>query len=446
MELATGRVVQQRDVNQKYFAEGLTEWQGRLIQLTWRESVAFVYDLATFADERTFTYAGEGWGLTHDGTRLILSDGSDTLTFLDPATFQVTGRIAVKDRGAPVARSQRARVRPRRDLRERLADRSHRAHRPGDGRGGRLDRSHRPPLRRPAPDSGRRAERHRLRFRWQSPVCHWQAVAVDLSDRAGPEIVGAAGLRQGFGETGREETVCADCALLFIVLAAAVVTTAAQQTVTKYVRYSLGGATSYGILEGDAIRELKGDLFASPAPTGRRVKLAEVKLLPPCVPSKVIAVGLNYKTHLGERPAAEYPGLFAKYPTSIIATEENIVIPPDANNVHYEGELVVVIGKRAKNVPVADAKSHVFGVTAGNDVSERDWQKQDLQWFRAKASDTFGPHGAGHRHRPQLRRSAARDEAERRGRAVAADEGPASSTSRRSSVTSAGTSRSSPAT
>ena len=94
--------MQQRQVNQRYFAEGLTEWQGRLIQLTWRESVAFVYDRATFADERTFTYAGEGWGLTHDDTRLILSDGSDTLTFLDPATFQVTGRIAVKDRGAPV--------------------------------------------------------------------------------------------------------------------------------------------------------------------------------------------------------------------------------------------------------------------------------------------------------------------------------------------------------
>ena len=181
--------------------------------------------------------------------------------------------------------------------------------------------------------------------------------------------------------------------VLAIVLAAAAVAAAEQQSVTRYVRYSLGGATSYGILEGDAIRELKGDLFASPAPTGRRVKLAEVRLLPPCVPSKVIAVGLNYKTHLGERSAAEYPGLFAKYPTSIIATEENIVIPPDAANVHYEGEMVVVIGKRAKNVSKADAKSYVFGVTAGNDVSERDWQKQDLQWFRAKASDTFGPLG-----------------------------------------------------
>ena len=181
--------------------------------------------------------------------------------------------------------------------------------------------------------------------------------------------------------------------LAVLLAVCALSTLSARQTVTKYVRYSVAGASSYGILEGNQIRELKGDLFASPAPTGRTVALASVQLLPPCDPKKVIAVGLNYKTHLGERPAAEYPGLFAKYPSSIIAHGENIVIPPDAKNVHYEGELVVVIGKRAKNVDVKSAKSYVFGVTIGNDVSERDWQKQDLQWFRAKASDTFGPMG-----------------------------------------------------
>ena len=167
----------------------------------------------------------------------------------------------------------------------------------------------------------------------------------------------------------------------------------ARQAATKYVRYVAAGTIAFGILEGDTIRELKGDLFTKPTPTGRAIKMADVKLLPPCDPKKVIAVGLNYKTHLGERPAAEYPGLFAKYPSSIIAHGENIVIPPDAKNVHYEGELVVVIGRKAKNVTVADAKSYVFGVTIGNDVSERDWQKQDLQWFRAKATDTFGPMG-----------------------------------------------------
>jgi 2-keto-4-pentenoate hydratase/2-oxohepta-3-ene-1,7-dioic acid hydratase in catechol pathway len=111
------------------------------------------------------------------------------------------------------------------------------------------------------------------------------------------------------------------------------------------------------------------------------------------MPSKVIAVGLNYKSHIGESPAAKYPGLFAKMPTSIVGPEANIVIPPGAGNVHFEGELVVVIGRRAKNVSVADAPRYIFGVTAGNDVSERDWQRDDLQWFRAKASDTFGPLG-----------------------------------------------------
>ena len=162
---------------------------------------------------------------------------------------------------------------------------------------------------------------------------------------------------------------------------------------TRYVRYELAGKTSYGILEGEAVRELSGDLFASPKPTGKASKLADVKLLAPCTPSKVIAVGLNYQTHLGVRAAAAYPGLFAKMPTSIIATEASIVYPSDATNLHYEGEMVVVIGKRASNVSAADAAGYVFGITAGNDVSEREWQRQDLQWFRAKASDTFGPLG-----------------------------------------------------
>lgn len=116
-------------------------------------------------------------------------------------------------------------------------------------------------------------------------------------------------------------------------------------------------------------------------------------MLAPCEPSKVIAVGLNYRSHLGDRPVAAYPGLFAKYPTSIVGPESAIVIPEGSHNLHYEGELVVVIGKRASNVAVEEAHEYIFGVTAGNDVSERDWQRDDLQWLRAKASDTFGPIG-----------------------------------------------------
>ena len=176
-----------------------------------------------------------------------------------------------------------------------------------------------------------------------------------------------------------------------LMLSGAAVSAGAQ--VTRYVRYDAGGRTAYGILEGDVVRELSGDLFASPTPTGRTLRRSEVTLLAPVVPSKVIAVGLNYKSHIGETPAAKYPGLFAKMPTSIVGPEANIVIPPGAANVHFEGELVVVIGRRAKNVSVADAPRYIFGVTAGNDVSERDWQRADLQWFRAKAADTFGPLG-----------------------------------------------------
>lgn len=166
-----------------------------------------------------------------------------------------------------------------------------------------------------------------------------------------------------------------------------------QEDVTRYVRFSHEGRVAFGILEGETVRELAGDLFSAPSETGRSVPLADVRLLAPCEPSKVIAVGLNYRSHLGERPVPEHPGLFAKLPSSIVGPGDAIVIPPDASELHYEGEMVVVIGKEAKNVSVADAPGYIFGVTAGNDVSERTWQRGDLQWLRAKASDTFAPIG-----------------------------------------------------
>jgi 2-keto-4-pentenoate hydratase/2-oxohepta-3-ene-1,7-dioic acid hydratase in catechol pathway len=107
----------------------------------------------------------------------------------------------------------------------------------------------------------------------------------------------------------------------------------------------------------------------------------------------VIAVGRNYKSHLGEKAIPQFPAVFLKLPTCIIGHEDTIVIPPGATDVHYEGELVVVMGKTAKGVSREDAAGYIFGVTAGNDISERIWQKSDVQWFRAKASDTFGPLG-----------------------------------------------------
>lgn len=169
--------------------------------------------------------------------------------------------------------------------------------------------------------------------------------------------------------------------------------TLAAQSIERYVRYSVAGAVSYGLLEGETIRELAGDLFASPRPTGRTRRLAEVTLLAPLTPGKVIAVGLNYRSHLGTRAPSAEPGLFAKYPSSIVGPGADIVHPRDAKNLHYEGEMVLVIGRRASHVSRESALDYVFGVTAGNDVSERDWQASDLQWFRAKLSDTFAPLG-----------------------------------------------------
>lgn len=105
IEIETGRVVQRRDVPAPYFAEGLTDWGSQLLQLTYTTGVAFVYDLSTFEPRSKFEYPGQGWGLTHDGRRLIMSDGSPSgeLRFLDPATFREQGRLEVRDRGMPVA-------------------------------------------------------------------------------------------------------------------------------------------------------------------------------------------------------------------------------------------------------------------------------------------------------------------------------------------------------
>lgn len=179
---------------------------------------------------------------------------------------------------------------------------------------------------------------------------------------------------------------------------AAAAASAAQgkNKVTKYIRYRSGSTTAYGILDGDAVRELRGDLFGDHKETGTKHRLGDVKLLHPCEPPKILAVGLNYKSHLGDRKPPEHPEIFYKPITSLQHPEENIVIPPAAKNVHYEGEMVLVIGKRVRRASTDEARNAIFGVTCGNDVSDRDWQggpQKDLQWWRAKGSDTFGPLG-----------------------------------------------------
>jgi 2-keto-4-pentenoate hydratase/2-oxohepta-3-ene-1,7-dioic acid hydratase in catechol pathway len=163
--------------------------------------------------------------------------------------------------------------------------------------------------------------------------------------------------------------------------------------VARYVRYEYRGKRAYGLLEQDAIREIRGGIFGARTLTGVKVKLADAKLLYPCEPTTVLAVGLNYKSHLGTRPAPTKPEFFFKPSASLVEPAGEILIPPGAKNVHYEGEFVIVIGKTARRVAEDDALNYVFGYTCGNDVSERDWQRDDLQWWRAKGADTFGPLG-----------------------------------------------------
>jgi 2-keto-4-pentenoate hydratase/2-oxohepta-3-ene-1,7-dioic acid hydratase in catechol pathway len=176
---------------------------------------------------------------------------------------------------------------------------------------------------------------------------------------------------------------------------------------SMYVRFEHPEGVSYGIREEDVIQELAGNIFLEATPTGRMFQASQVNLLVPCQPSKVIAVGLNYASHrvhvekeegvfvtvAGKPAKADQPVVFAKFPTSLIPHGQDIVFPDDATNVHFEGELALVIGKRAKGVSVEDASNYVFGVSICNDLVDREWLLGDLQWFRAKGSDNFGPMG-----------------------------------------------------
>jgi 2-keto-4-pentenoate hydratase/2-oxohepta-3-ene-1,7-dioic acid hydratase in catechol pathway len=168
---------------------------------------------------------------------------------------------------------------------------------------------------------------------------------------------------------------------------------AAEQDVVKYARFQVGDTVAYGIVEGDTVRQIAGSLFGDWKATDKTFALSEVKLLVPSEPTKVLACAGNYKSHMGDQAAHPYPEIFFKVPSCLIAPGEPVVIPRGTDDVHYEAELVIVIKKRARSVSAADAPDYVLGVTCGNDISARDWQKNDVQWWRAKGSDTFGPCG-----------------------------------------------------
>ncbi|HEV8142997.1 MAG TPA: fumarylacetoacetate hydrolase family protein [Methylomirabilota bacterium] len=170
----------------------------------------------------------------------------------------------------------------------------------------------------------------------------------------------------------------------------------------KWCRFQSGADVAYGVIEGDTVTAVTGSPFESHTRTANTVPLSRVKLLVPVIPPTFYAAGVNYREHVTEM--AQRHGVKPEFPpqadvgyranNALIATEEPIVIPKDATDqVQYEGELVVVIGKRCKRVSEAEALDCVFGYTIGNDVSERTWQRGDRTFWRGKNTDTFKPMG-----------------------------------------------------
>jgi 2-keto-4-pentenoate hydratase/2-oxohepta-3-ene-1,7-dioic acid hydratase in catechol pathway len=163
----------------------------------------------------------------------------------------------------------------------------------------------------------------------------------------------------------------------------------------KIVRFAAGRNTRYGILSGDSIQVIDGSPFRFIRLAGERHRLGDVTLLAPCLPSKIVAVGLNYRSHAEElgTPLPEVPLIFLKPSTAVIGPESAIIYPYASSRVDYEGELGVVIKKRARQITPDEALDYVLGYTCFNDVTARDLQNRDGQWTRAKGFDTFAAFG-----------------------------------------------------
>ena len=165
----------------------------------------------------------------------------------------------------------------------------------------------------------------------------------------------------------------------------------------KLVRFEAHGEAAYGAVEGDLVKQLTASPFEDYQVTDHAHPLSEVKLLAPVIPRKIVAIGLNYRSHLGDTEAPKVPEPFFKTSTSVIAHEEDIIIPREAIegsiNVQEEAELTAVIGRRCKRATRENALDYILGFTCGNDISARPWQHNDLSWWRGKSSDTFAPLG-----------------------------------------------------
>jgi 2-keto-4-pentenoate hydratase/2-oxohepta-3-ene-1,7-dioic acid hydratase in catechol pathway len=164
----------------------------------------------------------------------------------------------------------------------------------------------------------------------------------------------------------------------------------------KYLRFFQNGNIKYGLLEKDKIiREIVGDIFSNYKIIENTYSLSEITFLPPCVPTKIIAVGLNYFDHVNEvqMKIPDEPLIFMKPPSTLIAHNDNIIYPKMSKQLDYEAELAVIIKNKIKNIELEDVFENILGYTCFNDITARDLQKKDGQWTRAKSFDTFAPVG-----------------------------------------------------
>jgi 2-keto-4-pentenoate hydratase/2-oxohepta-3-ene-1,7-dioic acid hydratase in catechol pathway len=163
----------------------------------------------------------------------------------------------------------------------------------------------------------------------------------------------------------------------------------------KVIRFFYQNQTQYGILTDEVVQVLAVPPYGELKKTEQRLPVAAVKLLAPCEPTKIVALGLNYRDHAEEMRMAlpQEPLIFMKPSTSVIGPEEAIVYPPQSHRVDYEAELAVVIGRRACKISAAEAVNYILGYTCCNDVTARDLQKKDGQFTRSKSFDTFAPLG-----------------------------------------------------
>jgi len=163
----------------------------------------------------------------------------------------------------------------------------------------------------------------------------------------------------------------------------------------KLAKFFHNKEIKFGVVEGNEITLLEENFLNSIKKSSLKLSLSEIELLSPVSPSKFVCVGLNYGDHANEMKETlpTEPVLFLKPSTAVNHPDYPISYPPQTKELHYEAELVVVIGKTAKNVKIEDAKNYILGYTCGNDVTARDLQRKDVQWTRAKSFDSFAPIG-----------------------------------------------------